>query len=123
MYSILNSVSNDLRKSKINKNLISIVSEYLLPIKNEYKKIYSKAISVENYISNEFTKQCYLLQMKRRFPQPHYNLSSKYRITFHIPNLYRIRNSDPIFLKNKYIGYYISTFIDTDIILFHTDFW
>ena len=64
---------------KINKNLILIVSEYLLPIKDEYKKIYSKAISVENYISNELTKHYYLLQMKRKFPQPHYKLSDKYR--------------------------------------------
>ena len=59
--------------------------------------------------------------MKRKFPQPHYKRNSKSHILFYIPNLDKIKDSDPIFTENKYIRYYIT--IDIRIIIFHIDFW
>lgn len=63
MYSIIS--------SKINKYLVLIIGEYLLPVKNIVKQNYQEVIKIDDdrlYIKSNFLKNCYLLQMKRRFP-------------------------------------------------------
>lgn len=93
-------------KTKINKDLTNIVREYLLPIK-------TKIIISSNPYNNEFLKQCYLLQMKRTFPQKHYNILKEKCsdiIEFKIPYLNRIRwNNTYIFAENQHIDKYLLT--------------
>lgn len=98
---------------KINKDLINIIRSFLLTSKNELKEEYSKIISTdviykeyENDILSELLRKCYLLQMKRRFPQKEYIVEYEC-VKFHIPNLSNILDTDPIFTENKYINSYI----------------
>lgn len=98
MCSILLSVSGNFGRTKINKDLISIIREYLLPIKD--KKKYSEVISLDYY--SYFLRQCYFLQLKRTFPQKHkiyeeirFDISKKDRKGY-------------LFTENKYLYLYIA---------------
>lgn len=68
---------------------------------------------------NKLLIQCYFLQLKKAFPQSHYNKDSLDRIHFYIPNLNQIMVSHYIFMKNKYIWYLLSTCVSMNIIYFH----
>src|SRR5271156_1189930 len=92
---------------KINKYLTNIVREYLLINKETVIKNYSN-IHLPEYEGKlpYFLERCYLLQLKRTFPQPHYHLKNNY-IKFYIPNLQTLIENHYIFTKNEYIYYYI----------------
>jgi hypothetical protein len=87
---------------KLNRNLISIVREYLIQHENRF-----------NLIDNvEFLEKYYLLQMKKRFPQEEYpiHVSNYYHnsfIKFKIENLEELLRTDPIFTGNQHIFNYI----------------
>ena len=114
---------------KVNKNLISIIREYLLPHLDDNKSLYSttlKSYMKKIYPTFYLQNQCFLNKMKRRFPQKHYNiiydnfLSYSY-IKFSIENLKNIRNKDPIFTDNKKIDLHIISNIyknEIDFILY-----
>ena len=87
---------------KINRNLILIVREYLLPHEN-------RNLFIDNI---EFLEKYYLLQMKKRFPQEEYTIhvSNYYHnkfIKFKIENFEEILRTDPIFTENQHIINYI----------------
>lgn len=107
MYSILN--------NKITKDLTSIVSQYLLTSNIKNKEKFSEIISL-NYPHNSiFLNQCYFLQLKRTFPQTleeDLNSFSLRTFKFNIKNLMDIRYQHYVFVENKYINSYISTFVD-----------
>ena len=111
---------------KVNKNLISIVREYLLPHENNNKFLYSITLNkfVKYIYPNEFLKKYYFLQMKRRFPQKHYyinlSLENKRFVNFHIPNVEEVRSSE-FFIKNKWIEYHIQIDLLENNVMFYLD--
>jgi hypothetical protein len=93
---------------KINKYLISISREYLLISNENVKNNYSKVISLKYSWDNDFLKQCYLLQMKRKFPQKHYWVNNQGCILF--KNIDKTIYINPIYTENKYMDHYITLF-------------
>jgi len=66
---------------------------------------------LSNPYNNELLRQCYLLQMKRTFPQNNkfHQFWNYFTIEFKIPNLDEslIYNKYYIFTENKYINSYL----------------
>jgi len=92
--------------NKINRNLISIIGEYLLISNENVKNNYSKLTEFKDSYS-DFLKQYYLILMKRRFPQKDYKIDNEGIIIFNIENVYKIIFKDPIYTENYHIKEYI----------------
>lgn len=111
--------------NKINKDLISIIREYLLPlnVKEKYSEVISVRVLHERFNDNlsELLRKCYLFKMKRRFPQKEYIVDRYNQMIFSIPNLSDIRDNDHIFTENTHINSYISTQRWFSSILFHLE--
>jgi|SRR5271156_290702 hypothetical protein len=111
---------------KVNKNLISIVKEYLLSNLDDNKSLYSTTLKsyMKNIYPNEFLKKYYFLQMKRRFPQKHYHinlsLENKRFVNFYIPNVKNVRFSE-FFIKNIWIQYHIQIDLLENNVAFYLD--
>lgn len=110
---------------KINENLINIVKNYLLPDKNilEHKLSENIKFYKESVYPNEFLKYYYLIKLKQKFPQKHYNIinndKTKY-IIFKIDQLYQIYFTE-IFGSKCFasIDNYIDTYFDTNEIKYY----
>ena len=93
----------------IRKDLTNIIREYLsidkVKVKDNFLCIFQKEYF--HLPCNEFLEQCYFLQLKRTFPQKHYNRDNVGRIKFHIVNLSEIFKKDYIFTQNYFMGYYM----------------
>lgn len=92
--------------NKINKDLTSIIREYLLYRKEKYSNI----ISIKNPYESELLLQCYLFQLRRTFPQKNYYTPHNRVLLFSIDLLSIIKNEHYIFTQNEHIHKFISIF-------------